>query len=505
MNKLNSLNTDVLVVGSGAAGIISAISAARNGADTTLVEYNGFLGGISATLPWLGFHDRDYRQVVKGIPAEIVTRLNKSGASTDYIYDPKCSSFVSIDSHSWKCLAMKLASEAGVKVMLHTHMVDTLREGDKVTGIIVEHKSGRQEIRAKVTIDCSGDGDVASRGGVPWEKGRTGDGLVQAPTLVFRLGGIDGNQFQSIIKDEKLNYREWLKPYPELREKSIENIEANKSFVLGGMASLIEKARMNGDMDLPQTRIVGVKSHRLDQMTVVTTRVLGLDPTDVNSVSEAYVKLYDQIPKLAEFFKKYVPGCENAYIQEIAPMLGIRESRRITGDYMLSADDLVNGRQFEDAVAMGGYHIDIHRPKGTWVESYNVRGYTIPFRSLIASTVDGLLMAGKCISATHEAIASTRVIPICMAQGEAVGTAAAMACKKSVNIRDLNMESLQDKLRNQGVEFGETIGKPNQEIIDRIGQLPFEEPPTSGDNDQFSKDVTSWVSSDEIKSELTTR
>jgi hypothetical protein len=174
-------------------------------------------------------------------------------------------------------------------------------------------------------------------------------------------------------------------------------------------------------------------------------------------------------------------------------MLGIRESRRIMGDYVLNAEDLIKGRVFEDAVAMGGYHIDIHRPKGTWVESHNVKAYTIPLRSLIAKEVNGLLMAGKCISATHEAIASTRVIPICMAQGEAAGSAAAMAIKSNINVRELDISELQKQLNYQSVEFGQSIGEPNTQIIERIGQLPFDEPPTTGDNDEFAKKGNSWV------------
>lgn len=215
-HKLNNIKTKVLVVGSGAAGITAAIAAARNGAKTLLIEYNGFLGGISATLPWLGFHDRDYRQVVKGLCHEYVTRLYNMGGSSDYVIYPKCSSLVSINSHMWKILAMQMAQEAGVHVMLHTHMVDTIREGDRIAGIIVEHKSGRQKIMADITIDCSGDGDVAARGGVPWEKGRTADGLVQAPTLVFRIGRMNKAEFVKGCKDKSLNYREWITPYPDL-------------------------------------------------------------------------------------------------------------------------------------------------------------------------------------------------------------------------------------------------------------------------------------------------
>ena len=488
-----TLRAQVLVIGSGAAGLTAALASARNGADTLLVESHGFLGGISATLPWLGFHDRDYRLIVKGMPLEFCRRLQEMDAASLHELDPKCASGISIDSHWWKVLLMQLMREAGVRLLMHTQVVDTLREGDRIRGVVVENKSGRQHIEADVTIDCSGDGDVAARGGVKWEKGRTADGLVQAPTLVFKLGGVSREGFIAGCKDPEVNYREWITPDPEIRAKMMKRLDRMHVIVCGGYAKLIEKARAAGDFDVPQSRVVGVKLHRPDEYLVVMTRVLGLDPTDIRSLTDAYAKVYEQIPILVRFFKKYVPGFEQSHLREIAPMLGVRESRRIMGDYVLNADDLIAGRVFDDAVSMGGYHIDIHRPAGTWVDSHNVRAYTIPLRSLIARDVDGLLMAGKCISATHEAIASTRVIPICMGQGQAVGTVAALAVKAGIAVREVSIAKLQDTLAAQGAEFGRTVGGPNQQAIDEVGQLPFDEPPTTGDKDPVTAGEGSWV------------
>ena len=492
-SSVNTIRTQVLIIGSGAAGQTAALAAARNGADTMLVESAGFLGGISATLPWLGFHDRDYRLIVKGIPLEFCRRLQAMGAASDHEFDPKCASGISIDSHWWKILLMQLMREAGVRLLMHTVVVDTIREGDRIRGVIVENKSGRQRIEADITIDCSGDGDVAARGGVKWEKGRTADGLVQAPTLVFKLGGVSREGFIAGCKDPAINYREWIAPYPDIREKMMRRIDRMHVIICGGYAKLIEKARAAGDFDVPQSRVVGVKLHRPDEYLVVMTRVLGLDPTDIRSLTDAYAKVYEQIPILVRFFKKYVPGFEESHLREIAPMLGVRESRRIMGDYVLNAEDLIAGRVFDDAVSMGGYHIDIHRPAGTWVDSHNVRTYTIPLRSLIARDVDGLLMAGKCLSATHEAVASTRVIPICQGQGQAVGTVAALAVKAGVSVRQVPIAKLQDTLAAQGAEFGRTVGRPNQQAIDEVGQLPFDEPPTTGDKDSASSTAGAWI------------
>ena len=490
---LSTIRKQVVVVGSGAAGLNAALSAARNGAETLLIEYHGFLGGISATLPWLGFHDQDYRQIIKGLPNEIVQRLQAAGAASHFELDPKCSSAISVDSHFYKCVLMEMMQEAGVKLMLHTQVVDTLREGDRIIGVVVEHKSGRQMILADVVIDCSGDGDVAARGGAEWEKGRTGDGLVQAPTLVFRLGGVNREGFIAGCKDPDVNYREWLTPYPELWQKMMNRLDEMHVIICGGFAGLVEKARQAGDHDVPQSRVVGVKLHRPDQFLVVMTRVLGLDPTNVVSLTDAYTKVYQQIPQLIRFFQGWVPGFKNAYLLEIAPMLGIRESRRIMGDHVLSADDVTSGRQFDDVVALGGYHIDIHRPSGTWVESRNVQTYDIPYRCLVARDVDNLMMAGKCLSATHEGVASTRVIPICMAQGQAVGTAAALAVKQKKSPREINVKQLQNTLIDQGAELRQSLGKPNQKMIEKIGQLPKDEPPTTGENDTASQGAHAWI------------
>jgi hypothetical protein len=489
----DTIQTDVLVVGAGAAGIAAAVAAGRNGAKTLLVEYNGFLGGISSTLTWLGFHDQDYRPIIKGLPLEFATRLQQLGAGSDFVLDPKCGSAFSFDTHLWKCLAMQLVRDAGVQVMLHTHVVDTLREGERITGVEVEHKSGRQTILANTVIDCSGDGDVAARGGVAWEKGRTGDGLVQAPTLVFRLGGVDRAGFIAGCKDPEVKYREWLEPFPELRQKMMNRIDSMDVIVCGGFAGIIERAREAGEFTIPQTRIVGVKLHRPDEFLVVMTRVLGLDPTSVNSLSEAYERIYLQIPELVNFFRDWVPGFEATRLLEIAPMLGVRESRRIVGDYVLTGEDVMAGQQFDDVVALGGYHIDIHRPSGTWVDSKNVETYDIPLRSLVARDVDGLMMAGKCLSATHEAVASTRVIPICMAQGQAAGTTAALASRRGQPVREVPYRDVQALLVEQGAELRQTLGEPDPELIELVGKLPKDEPPTTGDRDLASTGASAWV------------
>lgn len=482
---MHSSDWDVVVVGGGAAGIAAALASGRTGARTLLVERAGFVGGVSATLPWLGFHDQHYRRVVRGLADEFVATLGETGHASPITLDPKCGSLAAVHSHYWKILALRLLRQAGVTVLMHAVFVDTARSGDRITGVVVESKSGREMLSGRVVIDCSGDGDVAARGGVEWEKGRTGDGLVQSPTLVFRLGGIDDDAFRQACQDPAFNYREWLAPYPDLFAQMAGKLDTVDTYVLGGFAGVVEQARQAGDLHVPQTRIVGVKVHTREtphEISVVMTRVLGLDPTDVDSLSEAYARVYEQVPELIAFFRGYVPGCEQAHLVEIAPMLGIRESRRIMGDYVLTAEDLVSGARHDDDVAMGGYHIDIHRPSGSWVSSTNVQAYGIPLRSLIARDVDGLLMAGKCISATHEAIASARVIPICIAEGQAAGTAAALAAQSWRDLRSVPIGDLQDALVSAGAEIGRGELERHPDA-DSWPELPFEETKVAPDSE----------------------
>lgn len=470
---LNPIRTRVLVVGAGAAGLNAAIAAARNGADTLLVESHGFLGGMSSTLAWLGFHDQDYRLAVKGLPLEIVRRLQEAGAAAEFSFDARVGSALSVDGHYWKCLAMQMVREAGAQVLLDTRMVDTLREGDRIRGVVVEHKSGRQAIEADVTIDCSGDGDVAARGGVDWEKGSTADGELQAPTLVFRLGGADRQAFLAACKDPRYCFRDMIHPYPEIWDKMLRHLDSMPVFLANGFKGFVDEARKQGEYDIPQLRVNLIALHRPDEFSVIMTKVAGVDPTDVSSLSGAYEETYRQVPMLIRFFRKWVPGFAEARLVDVAPLLGVRESRRVMGDYILSAEDLFTARQFDDTVALGGYQIDIHRADGS-VELRNLETYDIPFRCLVARKVEGLLVAGKCFSATHEAISSARVIPICMALGQAAGTAAALAVGQGRTPRQLNVQGLRSTLIDQGAELRQTLGEPNAEIIERLGRVPLD-------------------------------
>lgn len=460
----------VVVTGSGAAGLSAALAAARSGAPTTLVETAGFVGGNSAVLPWLGFHSRRYQLVVRGIALEVATRMRSLGAASPPVLDPVVGSAVSMNSAVYRYLAMLLLREAGVRVMLHSLLVDVERSGDRVTGVVVEQKSGRRVVRGDIFVDATGDGDLSYLAGARWEKGRTADGRVQAPSLAFRVGGIDRDAFVAGLRDGP-GFRDLLADHPAVYAKLLARLPEQLVIVLGGFAELMAAAKESGTMDVPATRVVGVKTHEPDEFVAVSTKVATFDPTDADSLSGAYVDAYAQIPQLMSFFQQSLPGFSRARLVEIAPMLGIRESRRIMGDYVLTGDDLVAGRTFPDVIGMGAYHIDIHRPDGSWVDSHHVQPYDIPYRCLLVAGLENVLVAGKCVSATHEAIASTRVIPICMAQGQAAGTAAALALAHRTDLRGLDIGGLQGRLRDSGAELRDTLAPVDEELVEQIGAI----------------------------------
>ncbi|MDW5330760.1 FAD-dependent oxidoreductase [Plantactinospora sp. KLBMP9567] len=465
-------NRGVVVVGGGAAGIAAAVCAARAGAATTLIEAQGFVGGNSAILPWLGFHSRDYRQVVRGIAAELVTDLHRQGHASGFVLDPVCGSAVSLDNHHYRIRVMRLLHDAGVRLLLHSPVVGVDRRDDRVTAVHVENKSGRQSIPGDIFIDASGDGDVGYHAGATWSKGRTADGRVQAPTLVFRVGGVDRTAMVEGLRRDHGLFRDLLADHPTVLAKLLDRLPEQDVIVFGGFTRALAEARQAGTIDVPATRVVGVKTHPTDEFAAVSTKVADFDPTDTAAISRAYTEAYAQIPQLLAFFTKAIPGFAGCRLLEIAPMLGIRESRRVHGDYLLTTDDVSTGATFPDAVAIGAYHIDIHRPDGSWVDSRSVRPYDIPLRCLTAKGIENLLIAGKCVSASHEALASTRVIPTCMAQGQAAGTVAALAAARDKDPREVPYSSLRNRLRHDGAQLRETLPPADPALIERYGALP---------------------------------
>ena len=433
---------DVLVVGGGPSGITAALAAVEDGLNVLLLESRSFLGGnMTIGLPILGFLGQKGNQIIKGIPQKFIDRLKAVDASSEHRPCPLHMSLTLVEPEAVKTVALEMLQEAGVEVMFYTFCSDAIMEGDELKGIIIESKAGREAILAQTIIDCTGDADVAYRSGVPCEYGNEVGG-VQPPTLMFCLGGVDTEKLRLSIAEEPRTYLTDFIP--------AEYFGQNNQFIVVGLRSLIQKASEDG-LHLPVERTIIITGLRKGEAWINMTRINGVNGTDPESLSYGETEGRRQIHDIQKYLIDYVPGFENAYFLKTAPFVGIRETRRINGQYTMTQEDILGCRHFEDAIAVASYPLDIHHPAGggctlTWCGDC----YDIPFRSLIPQKVKNLIVAGRSISTTHEAMSAIRVMAPCMAMGEAAGRAAKMAVRNGVPVGEISVEQLQEELVESG-------------------------------------------------------
>ena len=443
---------DVVVAGGGLTGVIAAISAARNGAKTLLVESNGFLGGIAALgIPIQGFHDDSNKQIVGGIPWEFIERLIKEGASPGpFFFDSEeCAggSLIKYDHFKLRNIVSDMVSEAGVTLLLHTMAVAPIQDGNKIRGIVIESKSGRQAILTKAVIDTSGDGDIAAHAGAEFEKGNA-QGFLQPVTVIFRISNVDMREFlgdvdkhpeKYLLKDPNPNY--WEK-YRKGERKGI-----------NGLKKLCEEAKVRGDYDMPNPLVAIACLPQEGEVIVNMAHVKLVDVTDTKDLTKAEITGNNYVWKTMNFLRKYVKGFKNARVSDVAPFIGIRETRRIIGEYTLNENDMLACKKFGDRIARGARGVDIHDPTPDSSQSCRSmymrfpKGYYIPYRCLVPKKLENILVAGRCISVSYRAFGSTRVMAQCMATGQAAGTAAALSIKENSTVRKINIDKLQDRLR----------------------------------------------------------
>jgi hypothetical protein len=440
---------EVLVVGSGPAGIGAAIAAARSGAKTMIIERYGFVGGnltMAMVNPMFTFHDIHGRQVIQGIAGEFANRLVQQGSSFGHVTDLTFDNpgMMPYDPEGTKVLLFGMLEEVGVELLLHTLVVGVQQEERKIKAVIIESKSGRQAICPKYIIDCSADADVVARAGGAFVKGRESDGIMQPVTLYFRIGGVDNEILRQWMKDN----RNLLKDSPTDKE-----IDSQKLIAFLGMNDMVKKAMETGELD-PNVapRILMYQLPLPGQFSVNSTRLQGIDGTNVRDLTRAEIALRKQAQQVHKFLKKYVGGFENSIIIDTGVQAGIRETRRIVGEYIMTEEDVLNGAAFPDGISCGTFAIDVHPPNGEQ-QIFTGSGkvvYEIPYRCTIPKEIDNVLVAGRCISATHLAIGSTRVMATCMGIGQGVGTAVAIACKNNSNVREVDFKYLRETLIKQG-------------------------------------------------------
>jgi hypothetical protein len=439
---------DVLVVGGGNAGCAAAIAAARHGARTLLVERYGFLGGTATASmvgPWMTFHSGEKR-IVGGIAQEIVERLQRKGGSPGHLYDSSdyVSTITPFDPEIHKALLFEMMREAGVNLLLHAYFLRAIATENRVYGAVFATVAGERSYRAAITIDATADAYVAASAGVETQQGDE-RGRVQPASLMFRLSHVDLAKTATYVRMHPDQMRSSLKAH----ERTAPALTA-----VAGLYDLWHDALEHGEVDIPRELVSFFISPYADEVTVNMTRVTNIDPLNPDDLTRAEVEARLQVMQLLEFFHKRVPGFENARLAATGTQIGIRESRRIVGEYTLTRDDVLQARSFPDAVARSAYPIDIHNPSGSGTVTHRLppgASYEIPYRCLIPRGVQRLLVAGRCISTTHEALASTRLTPTVMTLGQAAGTAAALANESGIPLRELPAQRLRTALVNDGV------------------------------------------------------
>ena len=456
MNELNfgpidqRHSADVVVVGGGPAGMCAAIAAAREGVQVLLVEQGGFCGGMATrglVGPFMTCYDaKGENMIIRGLFEEIVDRMVARGYAihpSEVAGGTAFTSWIKIghehvtpfEAEGLKLIIDEMLEESGVKVLYHTDFLRPVLEGDTITGVLVSSKKGLEVIKGKVIIDCTGDGDVAYRCGIPYEMGNEELNLMQPATMFFHICNVDHEAVEADIQANLHNfYRKDGVNYRSFHWR-------------------VTEARENGDWDLKRVSIGLFRMPKPDEWCVNTSRIMGVDSTDNESLTSAEMVGRKQADQIIRFLQKYVPGCENAKIKSTASYIGIRESRHIQGDYRLTADDLLDSKVPEDSILLAANSVDVHGRFGPTSNEYvPIKGdyYGVPYRSLLPKGVEQLLIAGRCVSADSTAAGAIRVMPPCMGMGQAAGIAAALAVKEGTTVRKMDPQAIRTRLKENG-------------------------------------------------------
>ena len=450
IQKMNSLNADIVVIGGGISGTLAAVAAARTGQQVLLAERYGFLGGMltaGGVGPMMTFHAGD-RQVVRGLNGELIERLQRHHASPGHLVDTTGYTFsvTPFDAEAMKLELDRMCREAAVRVLFHSQLTGCVMEDGVVTAVRLQSGVHQLEVRARVFVDATGNADLAVLAGAPTVKGRPEDGRCQPMTMNLKVYNVDIPAVRAYIHAHP-------EEFPRLKgDTSI--IDRAPRLSIGGFVETLRQAREAGEITFPREDVLFFETANPGEVIVNTSRIVDLDPTDPFALSQAEMAGREQVDQLMAFLRKRVAGFSAARLAFSGPQVGIRSSRQLRGAYVLRAEDVLGAIKFPDAVACNAYPIDIHSPTGNPAESrhghlHPGEYYTIPYRSLYALEVKNLLVTGRAISGEFAAQAAFRTTPCAGALGHAAGAAAALAAKRDGNVTTLPYPELRNLLLQQ--------------------------------------------------------
>lgn len=430
--------TDVLVVGSGPSGLAAALSSAREGVDTMLVERFGCFGGniTQAMVESIGWYRHPGTIESEGIGLEFEAEAKKMGGERK---EPQSISQV-VEADIFKLVADKLVEEAGMDKFLHCLGVEALIQGNRVTGIITESKEGRQAILAKRVIDCTGDADIAFRAGAPCHKPPKEE--LEGVSVSFGCSGVNRERFLAYIEKNPGRLGQWATQ------------TAGKEEVLFSpyLSEPFDKARQKGE--IPENVLTGGYWSSLTDTGEATylnmVYMLGLDPTDLKDLTHAEIEGRKQAMLAINALKKYTPGFENARLRTFGSSLGTRESRKIQGRYVLTGDEIQNQARFEDSIGIFPEFLDSY---GVVIIPTTGRYFQVPYGIIIPKTIDNLLVAGRCVSGDKISHAALRQMMCCTVTGQGAGVAAAVSVKTGLSTQKVNVDQVQKALKKQGVRI----------------------------------------------------
>lgn len=446
---------DIVVLGAGPGGLAASLAAARNGAKVLLVDKNGYLGGnMTLGLPLLGYLDKDGRTVVRGIAQEFIDDLRAyktpyGVAASSHLPCPMHNSVTLYDHEIFKFVAFRKVLDAGIEVLLHTELRSVNVDSRQLKSIELAGKGWRIEVEAKVFIDATGDGDMAYLAGATYEKGQKGTGVLQPPTLMFNVRGVDIDRTIDFVAEDP----EQMAHCPETECGAgfdADFFRKNPNHVMVGLRKLFMQLKAEGKLPIDRDTLIYIKSLLPGEIHLNCTRHLGTDGSDVFSLTHAEIEGYLQIEKFVETLRQYVPGFENCYISNIYPSMGIRESRRFKGVRELTEEEVVRGDIDEETIGLGSYIIDIHMGDGSGTIVKKIPPYGLPYGMTVSGEIEGLMFAGRCASMDAVVMSSARVMPILMAMGEGAGVGAALAVKYGISPRDVDVQEIRAILRASG-------------------------------------------------------